>query len=128
MLEDEKGPGEPNPEEDLPDYEEELSPSIRIPEAPSPPSTADVDAPAGLQRKFWVLVLVFNGALLGVSLGAMYVGFRGDWTLGSRLLAGGLVCFGYGVFRLRTWDLPTGDGSRDTTGDGDRDPSDDDND
>lgn len=127
MLEDEKGPGEPDPEEDLPDYEEELSPSVRIPEAPSPPSTADVDAPAELQRKFWVLVLVFNGALLGVSLGAMYVGFRGNWYLGSRLLAAGAVCFLYGVFRLRTWDLPTGDGSAAADG-GEDAAADDDND
>lgn len=109
---DEKGPGEPDPEADLRDYEAELTPSVRIPEAPSPSSTADVDAPADLQRKFWILVLAFNGALLAGSLGALYVIFRGDWYLGGRLLAAGLVCFAYGMYRLRTWDLPRGDGSK----------------
>ena len=109
---DEKGPGEPDPEADLRDYEAELTPSVRIPEAPSPSSTADIDAPADLQRKFWILVLAFNAALLAGSLGALYVIFRGDWYLGGRLLAAGLVCFVYGVYRLRTWDLPRGDGSK----------------
>ncbi|WP_440991088.1 DUF7322 domain-containing protein [Haloarchaeobius baliensis] len=109
---DEKGPGEPDPEADLRDYEAELTPSVRIPEAPSPGSTADIDAPADLQRKFWILVLAFNAALLAGSLGALYVIFRGDWYLGGRLLAAGLVCFVYGVYRLRTWDLPRGDGSK----------------
>ncbi|MFD1644845.1 DUF7322 domain-containing protein [Haloarchaeobius litoreus] len=109
---DEKGPGEPDPEADLRDYEAELTPSVRIPEAPSPSSTADIDAPADLQRKFWVLVLAFNAALLAGSLGALYVIFRNDWYLGGRLLAAGLVCFAYGAYRLRTWDLPRGDGSK----------------
>jgi hypothetical protein len=114
MLEgnDEKGPGEPDPEANLRDYEAELTPSVRIPEAPSPTSTADIEASGELQRKFWILVLAFNGALLAGSLGALYVIFRNDWYLGGRLLAAGLVCFLYGVYRLRTWDLPTGDGSR----------------
>jgi hypothetical protein len=109
---EEKGPGEPDPEADLRDYEAELAPSVRIPEAPTPESTADIDAPAELQRKFWVLVLAFNGALLAGSLGALYVVFRNDWYIGGRLLAAGLVCFLYGAYRLRTWDLPRGDGTK----------------
>ncbi|MFC4407082.1 DUF7322 domain-containing protein [Haloarchaeobius iranensis] len=109
---EEKGPGEPDPEADLRDYEAELTPSVQIPEAPSPSSPADVDAPAELQRKFWVLVLAFNGALLAGSLGGLYVVFRNDWYLGGRLLAAGLVCFLYGAYRLRTWDLPRGDGTK----------------
>ena len=130
MLEgnEEKGPGEPDPEADLRDYEAELTPSVRIPEAPSPSSPADVDAPAELQRKFWVLVLAFNGALLAGSLGGLYVIFRNDWYLGGRLLAAGLVCFTYGAYRLRTWDMPTGDGGETATdsGDDDEDAPDDD--
>ena len=109
---DEKGPGEPDPEADLRDYEAELAPSVRIPEAPSPGSTADIDAPADLQRKFWILVLAFNAALLAGSLGALYVIFRGDWYLGGRLLAAGGICFLYGLYRLRTWHLPRRDGSK----------------
>ena len=119
---DEKGPGEPDPEANLRDYEAELAPSVRIPEAPSPRSTADIEASAELQRKFWILVLAFNGALLAGSLGALYVIFRNDWYLGGRLLAAGLVCFIYGFYRLRTWDLPTGDGSRAISGSAATDP------
>lgn len=97
-------PDEPDPEAGLTDYEAELAPSVDVPEAPSPRNTAETEVPTDLLRKFWVLVLAFNAALLAGSLGAMYVLFRGDWSLGGRLLLAGAVCLLYGLYRLRTWD------------------------
>ncbi|WP_435345503.1 DUF7322 domain-containing protein [Haloarchaeobius sp. HRN-SO-5] len=127
VLKDEKGPGEPDPEADLTDYEEQLAPSVRIPGSGTPQSTAEGSVPGELQRRFWVLVLAFNAALLAGSLGAMLVVFRGDWTTGGRLLLAGAVCFGYGYYRLRTWDTSASSfDDDDDEGGGDEESTDDD--
>lgn len=73
--------------------ERELAPSVDVPDA----SNAD----PWLQRQFWLLVVVFNVALLAVSLGAMFVGFQGRWSLGGRLFLAGVVLFAYGAYRFR---------------------------
>ncbi|MDH5020683.1 DUF7322 domain-containing protein [Halobacterium rubrum] len=75
--------------------EQELAPSVDIPDA----SAASTE----LQRKFWTLVLVFNAAILSLSIGAMLVGFQGDWDAGGSLLAAGIVLSVYGGFRYRTY-------------------------
>ncbi|WP_439025856.1 DUF7322 domain-containing protein [Haloarchaeobius sp. DT45] len=96
-------PEEYDPEGDLRDYEGELAPSVRIPEAPTAPSVPDeADAPSELKYEFWTMVIVFNVALLGVSLGAMYILFRGNWDLGGRIFLGGVVFFLYGLYRYQT--------------------------
>ncbi|WP_435363423.1 DUF7322 domain-containing protein [Haloarchaeobius sp. DYHT-AS-18] len=104
-------PDEYDPEDDLRDYEGELTPSVRIPEAPQPPSVPDeADAPSELKYEFWAMVLVFNAAILGVSLGGMYILFRGNWELGGRLFLGGVVFFLYGLYRYQTRTFGRGDG------------------
>ncbi|WP_435360630.1 DUF7322 domain-containing protein [Haloarchaeobius sp. DFWS5] len=97
-------PDEHDAESDLRDWESELTPSVRIPEAPQPRNFEEVDAPGELQFQFWRLVIAFNGALLGLSLGTMFVVFDGNWSLGSKLLLGGLICAAYGGYRLHTFD------------------------
>lgn len=56
-----------------------------------------------LQRAFWSLVAVFNIGLFAVSLGALLVGFRGQWNLGGSLLAAGAVLLAYGVWQYRRY-------------------------
>jgi hypothetical protein len=59
------------------------------------------EAPAEVRGAFWSLVAVFNAAILAMSVGAMLVGFRGQWTTGGGLLVAGLLSFAFGVVRVR---------------------------
>jgi len=61
----------------------------------------DRAVPSGLQRAFWGLVAVFNVALFAIAVGAMLVGFRGQWDFGGTVLITGVVLFGYGVYKYR---------------------------
>lgn len=79
------------PEEFDPDS---LGPSA--PEAPRPPDGTGNSEVTGL---FWKLVLVFNVALLALSLGPMLAYFDGQVDLGIRVFLVGLAAFGYGTFR-----------------------------
>jgi len=45
---------------------------------------------------------VFNAALLAVSVGAMFVAFRGRWEFGGVLIVAGALAFAFGVHRVRT--------------------------
>ena len=68
-----------------------------IPEAPSPE-----DADPQLQMRFWSLVVVFNIALLALSVGAMFVVFEENVELGGQLFLGGVIVGAYGLYRYRT--------------------------
>lgn len=103
---------EPDPEADLTDYEEEL-PSI--PEPPEPDADPS-DAPDGLVFSFWWLVLVFNAAILALSIGVLFVVVAGQPTTGRNFLFVGTVLGGYGLYRY--WTNPYRDGVP-TDGDGD---------
>lgn len=70
-----------------------------VPEAPEP-SEGNIDGATA--RRFWALVTVFNVALLALSLGAMFVLFEGNYTLGGQLLVAGAAVFGFGLYRYRT--------------------------
>ncbi|MFB6105395.1 MAG: hypothetical protein ABEJ70_00335 [Halobacteriaceae archaeon] len=84
------------------------APSVDGPDVDVPsvdPPSVDVpdgaDAPRELQVAFWSLVLQFNLALLGLSLGAMLVGFRGEYLWGGVALLVGLFALlrGYRGYR-----------------------------
>ncbi|SEW02883.1 DUF7322 domain-containing protein [Halobacterium jilantaiense] len=75
--------------------EQELAPSVDIPDS----SAASTE----LKRQFWSLVLVFNAALLALSVGAMLVGFQGDWDAGGSLLAAGAILSVYGSYKYRVY-------------------------
>jgi hypothetical protein len=84
-------PDEPNPEDRWGDAERDL---VRVPEAPevSTPSASDTDVPAEVARNFWAAVVFANVGLFGVSLGAMLIGFRGQWLWGgAAVLVGALA-------------------------------------
>jgi hypothetical protein len=68
------------------------------------------DAPAELRAAFWILVVVFNLAILAMSVGAMLLGFRGQWTTGGTLLVAGLLAFAFGVVRVRRVQARLGEG------------------
>jgi hypothetical protein len=75
--------------------EQELAPSVDIPDG----SAASTE----LKRQFWSLVLVFNAALLALSVGGMIVVFQGNWDTGGSLIAAGGVLSVYGLYRYRTY-------------------------
>lgn len=78
---------------------EEFDPSSLGPDIPEPP-----DPPEGAQNSevttlFWKLVVVFNIAILGLSVGPMFVFFEGETQLGLRITVVGAVLFAYGLAR-----------------------------
>ncbi|PSQ06945.1 hypothetical protein BRC97_04525 [Halobacteriales archaeon QS_6_71_20] len=72
---------------------ERLGPRVDIPSVEDPseslpdPSTVDPE----IQRSFAVAVIYANVAVLGVSLGLMLIGFRGQWRWGGFAVAVGLL-------------------------------------
>lgn len=92
-------PGGPDPDDLGPDApsvpntgSEDLGPSI-----PTPPEPGDADSEVvGL---FWKLVLVFNVAVFGITVGPMFGYFLGDWELGLQVFLVGALAFAYGTFR-----------------------------
>lgn len=77
------------------DAERDLAPSVDIPD--------ESDAGPRLQRRFWLLVLLFNVALMALSVGAMLAVFRGQWETGGSLVAAGVVLTGYGYHKYRVY-------------------------
>ena len=90
---------------------EQLGPRVDVPSVEDPseslpdPSTVDPE----IQRSFAVAVIYANVAVLGVSLGLMLIGFRGQWRWGGfavvvGLLAGVRVYQTVQAFRTRDRD------------------------
>ncbi|WP_436906677.1 DUF7322 domain-containing protein [Halosimplex marinum] len=95
-----------------PDIPEVDVPEVDVPEVDHDYGDADAfdaDVDPELRRTFWRLVVVFDVALLALSLGPMFVYFRGDWATGGPLFALGAVAFAYGVLTYRRYraDNPT---------------------
>lgn len=70
-----------------------------VPEPPSVPDTSknEGEADPELKKQFWSLVLLFNVALFGMSLGLMVAGFEGRWKVGGAIFLAGAFAF------LRGW-------------------------
>ncbi|RRJ31712.1 hypothetical protein EIK79_06385 [Halocatena pleomorpha] len=83
------------PEEFDPDA---VGPQIDIPEAPGP---SDTNAPPELQRTFWLLVLMANVGLFALSLGVLFVVFRGRLQFGGSLTVIGVAALLIGYLRYR---------------------------
>lgn len=81
------------------------------PEVPTAPDPTEADVDPGVARRFWALVLVFNAALLALALGAMFVVFEGNVSLGGQLLLAGLAALGFGLYRYRAAKAYLGDRS-----------------
>lgn len=89
-------PEEYDPEAELYDSSTD---SLTVPEV----STGEMDAPAEIQKAFWGIVLVLNGAIFAVALGLMLIGFEGRTQDGGILLGGGMVLFAFVLQRYRAF-------------------------
>ena len=85
----EKSPYEPD----------EFDPSSLGPDVPTAPDPPDGTPDSEVAALFWKLVVVFNIALLGLSVGPMLAYFDGRVDLGLRVFLVGLVAFVYGTVR-----------------------------
>ena len=106
---DDAPPGRPIPNDptpaDIDEPEAELLPDDPAAglglEVPRAPDTSQNDVDPELKKQFWKLVLLFNVALFGMSLGVMLVGFEGRWTLGGAIFLVGAVAFARGSLGYR---------------------------
>lgn len=120
MLGDEDDDGELFDLERQASDAEQRGPRVDIPSVGDPsdslpdPSTVD---PA-IQRAFLAAVVYANVALLGVSLGLMLVGFRGDWRVGGASIVIGVLA-GVRVYQtVRAFRQRDRDQDADEDGDG----------
>jgi len=74
--------------------------------ASDPDRNADIEAaleqssPETL-RAFLVVAVLVHAGVFATSVGAMLIGFRGQWTVGGTLVVGGLFAIGLAVVRYR---------------------------
>lgn len=78
----------------LPDEESDAERDL----APDPP---DAEPSAELQKQFWILVVVFNVALIATSLGALLATLDGKPIIGGSLAFLGTGVFYFGIQRYR---------------------------
>ncbi len=81
----------------LPDEESDAEREL----APDPPGPPDAEIPSELRKQFWILVIVFNIALIATSLGVMLATLDGKPIIGSSLAFLGAGAFYYGLQRYR---------------------------
>ena len=85
----EKSPHEPD----------EFDPSSLGPDVPEAPSAPDGTGDSEVAALFWKLVVVFNVALLALSVGPMLAYFEGQVERGLQIFLVGVIAFAYGTFR-----------------------------
>lgn len=106
---------------------EEFDPSSLGPDVPTPSSGDYQSDAAGL---FVRLVVVFNVALLALTIGPMLAYFEGQVDLGLRIFLAGVILFGYGTYRYVKFERERkargdgSDGEADDASGSDSDPSD----
>lgn len=81
----------------LPDEESDAEREL----APDPPDPSDATVPASLRKQFWLLVIVFNVALIASSLGILLATLDGKPIIGSSLAFLGASAFYYGYQRYQ---------------------------
>ncbi|MBX0286090.1 DUF7322 domain-containing protein [Haloarcula salinisoli] len=92
-----------------------------VPEAPDPPEGA---ANTEVTALFWKLVVVFNIALLALSVGPMLAYFEGQVDLGIRVTVVGAIMAAYGLFRYRQFVTERDSDEESDATDADGDPAD----
>ena len=96
------GPGEDGSgplSEKSPHEPDEFDPSSLGPEVPEAPSPPDGTGDSDVAALFWKLVVVFNVALLALSVGPMLAYFEGQVEFGLQVFLVGVISFAYGTFR-----------------------------
>ena len=86
---------------------------------PPEPAIGEGDVPSDLARTFWAVVLVVNGAVLAIAIGALLLLFEGDTGRSIPLLAGGLVLVGFAYRRYRNFQSTTNEDDACTSGSND---------
>lgn len=81
----------------LPDEESDAEREL----APDPPDPSNADVPASLRKQFWLLVIVFNVALIASSLGVLLATLDGKPLIGSSIAFLGAGAFYYGYQRYQ---------------------------
>jgi hypothetical protein len=84
-------------------------PRVKTPSVDVPSATGDVFQRSEIARLFVLHVFVWNAVVLLVSLGAMLIYFRNDWTTGGRLLVAGGILSLYGLYRWPREDEADGE-------------------
>lgn len=74
-------------------------PQVDAPSVDVPTASADSVSDSTLSTLFVFHVLLWNAVLLSLSLGAMLIYFRQDWTNGTRAIAVGVILTAYGIYR-----------------------------
>lgn len=105
-----------DPEARWGDPERDLEKRVRIPEV-SIPEPSGGSADPELSRAFWASVLFVNAAVFMLSLGPLLVIFRGRWTLGLGLVAGGVLLLGRTYQLYQSTVGRSGDADADTDAD-----------
>lgn len=102
--------GDPSTEEHEPDEFDPLEdigpdvPEVDVPEVSTPtPEPSDTDVPTDLKTTFWKLVGLIKIGLISISLGPMFVFFRGEWVTGGSLVGLGVVTFAYAYLEYRRY-------------------------
>lgn len=125
-LEDDEDPWPDEPDEFDPDSLGPETPDVEPDVDSSFESAADVDE--DIFRAFWGAVVFLNVGVAALSVGAMLVYFRGDWSTGGPAIVVGLVavafvCRFYLTYLSARGDGDT-DGARDVSWDDDDAPDD----
>ena len=127
------GPDEGDPDatesvfsEKSPHEPDEFDPSSLGPDVPEAPEPPDGAADSEVTSLFWKLVVVFNVALLALSVGPMLAYFEGRVDLGIRVTLVGVVAFAYGFFRYRRFvnERDSDEGGDTEAAEADGDPAD----
>lgn len=74
-------------------------PRVDIPTVETSRVTSDRIRNDPVLRAFILQVILWNAILLAGSLAVMLVYFRGDWTMGGRLLVATALLFLYSIYR-----------------------------
>jgi hypothetical protein len=96
---DESTYGEPDEFDPL----EDIGPDVPEVEIPEPRDTTEVDVPAEVAGTFWRLVFLVDVAGITLSLGLLFIYFRGEWGRGLALVALGVASLGYGYLLYRRY-------------------------
>lgn len=72
-------------------------------DADSDVTAALTDTPRETLLAFIVVAVLVHGGLFAAALGAMLVGFRGQWTIGGALTVGGVAALGLATVTYRRY-------------------------
>jgi len=95
--------------------EPELGPESPTVEPVDHGLTGPEDMPKPVLRAFWTLVVIAHVGVFGVSVGPMFVYFRGDWQLGGALVLLGVFAFAHGYVYYSRLDFDELYGGREDT-------------